>query len=112
MTKTFHFDINKSAMPIDYKKYPPNWASEIVPRIRARAGNCCEWCGVKNKTVKSNGTTVVLTTAHLDHDSDNHEVTDDRLAYLCQACHLGYDRWRHIMKMKYGMSVFHQPTLF
>jgi hypothetical protein len=29
-------------MPIDYKKYPPNWLSEIRPRIMQRANNCCE----------------------------------------------------------------------
>ena len=35
-------------MPIDYSKYPPNWKSEIVPRIIERAGNCCERCGIAN----------------------------------------------------------------
>ena len=29
-------------MPIDYKKYPKNWLSEIRPRIMQRANNCCE----------------------------------------------------------------------
>ena len=29
-------------MPIDYKKYPPNWLSEIRPRIMLRANNTCE----------------------------------------------------------------------
>jgi hypothetical protein len=33
-------------MPIDYKKYPPNWLSEIRPRILKRANYCCEECGV------------------------------------------------------------------
>ena len=50
-------------MPIDYSKYPPNWKTEIVPRILNRAGNCCERCGVANKaklwsiplSIKSNG---------------------------------------------------------
>lgn len=37
-------------MPIDYKKYPPNWKKEIVPRILARANNCCEFCGLENKS--------------------------------------------------------------
>ena len=99
-------------MPIDYDKYPPNWKSEIVPRIKQRAGGRCEFCGIENYAIKQNGTKVVLTIAHLDHDSANHEVADDRLAALCQACHLGYDRWRHIKKRKYGMAVFKQPTLF
>lgn len=37
-------------MPIDYKKYPPNWKKEIRPAILARAHNCCEWpgCPFKN----------------------------------------------------------------
>lgn len=35
-------------MPIDYKKYPPNWKTEIRPLILARAGNCCEFCKAKN----------------------------------------------------------------
>lgn len=36
-------------MPIDYKLYPPNWKSEIRPRILKRANNKCECCGVPNK---------------------------------------------------------------
>ena len=32
-------------MPIDYKKYPPNWLSEIRPRIMQRANNTCECDG-------------------------------------------------------------------
>lgn len=48
-------------MPCDYSKYPPNWKSEIRPRILARAGEvrdtsgnvtieaCCEFCGVENR---------------------------------------------------------------
>ncbi len=35
--------------------------------------------------------TVVLTIAHLDHDEENHQVSDDRLAAWCQYCHLNYD---------------------
>lgn len=40
-------------MPIDYKKYPPNWKTEIRPAILTRAGNCCEWpgCPFKNGQV-------------------------------------------------------------
>ena len=32
-------------MPIDYKKYPKNWKSEIRHRIMKRAGNTCEFEG-------------------------------------------------------------------
>jgi len=38
-------------MPIDYKKYPPNWLTEIRPAILKRADNCCERCGVPNYTI-------------------------------------------------------------
>lgn len=40
---------NICKMPIDYKKYPPNWKSEIVPAILARADNRCENCGLANR---------------------------------------------------------------
>lgn len=38
-------------MPIDYKKYPKNWISEIRPRIMKRAKNICEFdgCDFKHK---------------------------------------------------------------
>lgn len=32
-------------MPIDYSKYPPNWKTEIRPRIMKRANNTCEFDG-------------------------------------------------------------------
>lgn len=35
-------------MPIDYSRYPASWKTEIVPRILARADNCCENCGIQN----------------------------------------------------------------
>lgn len=36
-------------MPIDYKRYPPNWKKEIVPNILKRADNCCENDGCDHK---------------------------------------------------------------
>ena len=35
-------------MPIDYKKYHPNWKTEIRPAVLTRANNRCECCGVDN----------------------------------------------------------------
>ncbi|WP_114752335.1 hypothetical protein [Pleomorphovibrio marinus] len=113
-------------MPIDYSKYPDNWKTEIRPRVLERAGNCCEFCGVKNYSIvyrekTKNGTIwhrnkfdapthwrsfpvkVILTIAHLDHDETNHEVKLDRLAALCQLCHLRYDakeKYRRAKKIK------------
>ena len=112
-------------MPCDYSKYPPNWKTEIVPRILQRAGERpddggpiiqearCEKCEVENHSTKRNGTRVVLTIAHLDHDSENHDVQDERLRAWCQACHLGYDHFRHVAKRKYGIDFFKtQPEIF
>jgi len=43
-------------------------------------------------TYKSKLIIVSLAIAHLDHDHNNHLVTDDRLRALCQKCHLSYDK--------------------
>lgn len=118
-------------MPCNYSKYPPNWKSEIRPRILKRADNKCEHCFTPNGIVilrgkwkglavyqdmdgyiyqekdskplggdylgevdpsnKNNLVKVVLTIAHMDHDPENWNVKDDRLAALCQQCHFRYD---------------------
>jgi len=129
-------------MPIDYKRYPKNWKTEIVPFILKRANNCCEFCGLKNKEVvkaikiyikiggryklktfwfrdesdfirAKNATTgnvknvkVVLTVAHLDHDEENHNVSMDRLAALCQFCHLNYDAAEKVRRMGMGRKSY------
>ncbi len=106
-------------MPIDYKKYPSNWKSEIRPRILERDKNCCKVCGVENgililrdnkdkekfvywpEGIESEAwsldglksTKVVLTIAHLDHDTKNNE--DSNLAALCQLHHLRLDINHH-----------------
>lgn len=131
-------------MPINYKKYPENWKTEIRPAVMARAGEvrdssgkiiteaCCEECKVKNhekgarnfkgewKTEREiNGmnsdagewnfqhiktfpkiTKIVLTVAHLDHDSGNKNISIERLRAWCQRCHLNYDRERHMENRK------------
>lgn len=41
-------------MPIKPKnkdRYPDNWSTEVVPRIRKRSGDRCEKCGVGNHAV-------------------------------------------------------------
>jgi hypothetical protein len=43
-------------MAFDYSEYPPNWKTEIRPRILERATDehgvqRCEWCGVANHAV-------------------------------------------------------------
>jgi 5-methylcytosine-specific restriction endonuclease McrA len=114
-------------MPCNYKNYPKDW-KQIRERILLRENNCCKFCNVPNyeiiyRPVKGSSewklmpegseadmlvdfepwikfTKVILTIAHLDHDKENHEVSDDRLAALCQRCHLIYDLSRHIAKRK------------
>jgi uncharacterized Zn finger protein (UPF0148 family) len=56
-------------MPIDYKKYPKNWLTEIRRDILIRAQNKCECCGVPNYAVGSRDGNVfepVCGTIHLD----------------------------------------------
>lgn len=117
-------------MPIDYSKYPKNWKTEIRPAVLHRANHCCEECGVPNYAIiyrPEKGkpdwklmpegyqadamgldgikfTKIILTIAHLDHDSENHEVKLERLKALCQRCHLNYDRGRHMDNRKYGRN--------
>ncbi len=106
--------------PQNKKLYPNNW-DEIRERIKKRAGNKCEGCGVKNHAIgyrdedgKFNSTAtwgnypvqfkiikIVCTTAHLDHDPRN--CDDDNLKFWCQKCHNSYDaphRWAGIKKRK------------
>jgi hypothetical protein len=138
---------------IDYKDYPSTWKTEIVPRIRARAGEVldesgkvvveakCEWCGVPNHqkgardrfgewhtedAIKNMNSSqgydlfgdypkiiaIVLTTAHLDHDKENHQVADDRFSALCQKCHLNYDRPHHLEVQRENRERKKGPTLF
>ena len=80
-------------MPIDYRNYPPNW-KDIAQGIRDRAGNRCEFCGAENgQPHPETGSKVVLTVAHLDHDTTHNEP--DNLKALCQRCHLRYDAHHH-----------------
>lgn len=52
---------------------------------------------------------VVLTVAHLDHDEMDHDVSDDRLAALCQYCHLNYDKQEKSRRAKTETII--QPVL-
>jgi hypothetical protein len=104
--------------PENKARYPDNW-KEISHRIRfGRANGKCEQCGVAHNAVgyrEPDGTfaelslqelangvaeadgskviTIVLTTAHLNHDPS--DCRDENLAAWCQRCHLHYDREHH-----------------
>ena len=80
--------------------YPDDWY-EVRVRIRTRANNKCEWCGVVNHSWinrfsreiclqdEEDTIRVVCTVAHLDHNPQNND--DNNLAFLCQKCHNTYD---------------------
>ncbi len=102
--------------PENKARYPKNW-KEIRERIKLRAGNKCEICGVPNRCVgfrKKDGSFVALpnqeyllaaenfimpegtkiidivcTVMHLDHTPENNE--DSNLKFGCQKCHNNYD---------------------
>jgi Zn-finger protein len=100
--------------PQNKARYPKDWP-QIRERIRARAGDKCEQCGVPNHVYrnKSTGewtrnemqvetwtcvdgdkvTRIVCTTAHLDHIPEH--CSDENLRFMCQKCHLAYDHEHH-----------------
>ncbi len=75
--------------PENKARYPSDWKA-ISRRIRERAGDKCEACGVENGLPHPlTGSRVVLTVAHLDHTPEN--CADDNLRAWCQKCHNSYD---------------------
>jgi len=78
-------------MPIspNKKKNYVGWWKQLREWILQRADNRCEFCGVKNYSIRKNGSKVILTIAHLDHDETHGDPS--RLAALCQACHNKWD---------------------
>lgn len=107
-------------MPIrkeNIARYPKNWKSEVVPRIRRRSANRCECtgqCGVRHPDFvmvdsargvirdpgrcgrlngmpidEIEGPKIVLTVAHLNHEPE--DCRDENLLHLCQRCHNRYD---------------------
>lgn len=104
-------------MPWDRSKYPKDWA-ERRARILDRDGNCCKFCGVPNHMIITRGAKgnwweafyqdgehlaftghsrpvkIILTIAHLDRGDK--DCLDNRLAALCQRCHLLYDIKLHV----------------
>ena len=98
--------------PEERARYPKNWKSEIVPRIRARSQNRCECtgqCGVQHigtpigtgRCSAMNGDhidngkdaiewpRIVLTVMHLNHQPEDNR--DENLLHGCQGCHNRYD---------------------
>jgi 5-methylcytosine-specific restriction endonuclease McrA len=82
--------------PENKDRYPKDW-KQISLRIRARANNKCENCGVENYRIRD-GSKIILTVAHLDHRPEN--CADDNLRAWCQRCHNRYD----IVERRKGIS--------
>lgn len=112
-------------MPIDYRRYHPEWPS-IRRQILDQADDCCEFCDVANGAVgardrhgawhdeddihgmnSSVGAAlfgdfpdmirIVLTVAHVG-DPDPGNVDPSNLRALCQRCHLNHDRPHNLAK--------------
>jgi 5-methylcytosine-specific restriction endonuclease McrA len=95
--------------PENKSRYPKDWPL-IRERIRERAGDKCENCGVVNYSYvnkftrelclqdEENTIRIVCTTAHLDHNPEN--CDDKNLAFLCQRCHNRYDMPHRIQTRK------------
>lgn len=96
-------------MPIDYSKYPDDW-KVISKFVRIdRAKNQCECIGecglhkdhlgtrrcseINGQQAKYALGKIVLTTAHLCHDTHCRDLR--HLRAMCQRCHLRYDADLH-----------------
>jgi 5-methylcytosine-specific restriction endonuclease McrA len=81
--------------PENRDRYPKDW-KRISREVRESAWNRCEGspsypdCRAENgKPHPETGSTVVLTTAHLDHQPEN--CDRENLRAWCQRCHNTYD---------------------
>lgn len=95
--------------PENRHRYPADWPSiSLQMKVRARwRCECKGQCGrpadhlaedgrcrnVHGAAAYGTGSTVVLTTAHLDHIPENCDPSN--LRAFCQGCHLHYDRDHH-----------------
>jgi hypothetical protein len=97
-------------MPMDLKRYPPDWKAISLRIRKERAGDVCEWCGaVAGKPHPITGSKVVLSVHHIGVDKpdgtpgDPHDKMDCReenLAALCQRCHFKADLELHIVSAR------------
>jgi len=90
-------------MPIIRSNYPDNW-EEISHFIRfVRGEGKCEWEGCNAKHLEPHpitGSKVVLTTAHLDHDTSHNDYSN--LKSSCQRCHFAHDRHDNLKRRRFN----------
>ena len=85
-------------MPIDYKKYGPNWKI-LRYKILDRTQDKCELCSVSIKEPHPiTGSKVVLTVHHINFNIQDNR--DYNLIALCQRCHLKLDMPNKVDKRK------------
>ena len=79
-------------MPMDRRRYPPNW-EQIALEIKSQARWTCKECRLKcleplqGKCLdKSSKAKLTLTVHHIDWIPEN--SVDSNLIALCSACHL------------------------
>ncbi len=113
-------------------KYPANWR-ELREDVRARAGDKCEGCGVRNHAMGyrdesgcfvekdwefinlwrlegGKPLTIVCTAAHLNHRPEDNRL--DNLAFLCQQCHNRHDaKMRAAGRMERAKAIPGQTSL-
>jgi hypothetical protein len=93
--------------PENKARYPKDWKTVVVPRIRARSGNRCECTGQCGQThmwdaanpgrcseingafIGEGDAKIVLTVMHLNHQPE--DCRDENLLHACQGCHNRYD---------------------
>lgn len=104
-------------MPIDYKRYPPNWKSYIVPTVLARANNCCEKCGLKNGqgvwsvpfVVRTEGgrykQKAVWFSSHNDAIRESEGRLFSRVKVVLTIAHLDHDEENHSVKLERLMAL-------
>jgi len=81
-------------MPTRRANYPPDWEQLSLYVRWVRAAGTCEGCGAWNSYPHPvTGSRVMLTVAHLDHDTTNNDPGN--LRALCQRCHLTHDATLH-----------------
>jgi hypothetical protein len=96
-------------MPIDYKKYPPNWLKEIRPRIMARANDKCECCGLEHKQVvyaiklkiNDNGNYKLKTIwFRVKEDAEREDLLNNmkKVKVILTIAHLDHDEENHEVK--------------
>ena len=94
-------------MPIDYRRYPSNWKSEIIPAVLERAGHCCERCRLPNKSevwaikmaVKDEDGRYKLRSIWFRNENDAHrEATftiPTKIKVVLTIAHLDHDETNH-----------------